>query len=580
MTQTIRQRRLVTHVAAAATAPALKKAQPAALPITTHAASTRHAQFNNRDHLVAPVIAVKESVLNGMLVLFDEFSAYPDAWEGVPLPVYHPQKGNVRVTANTTDVLEKQVIGRMFNVSADATAKALKAELWIDVEKAGTSDDGIEILRRLEAGENLEVSTGYFSDLELSSGFHDGKAYDGIHRNMRPDHVALLPAKKGACSWTDGCGAPRVNEPAANEDQSQVKYLLKDKQLAVTDAAGKPDHRLMTAAWATLHKGYRGNVYEGPGRRRAIAKLKALFTQEQLDLPVGEPNETTRFCLSANQNKYSHDDIAMMLREELAEEDANSWYYLQDVYDDFVIYSAESKTSTPLATSTQGLFKRSYSILDGEVTFGDAIPVVRQTVYVEVTGNEEKTMDKKKEIIDRLIADPTTSWKEEHRSVMVTINEAELTKLLPVENSSGVPAGAGSPAGGAGTGAAAAETAPARVAAEGAAAAPLFANAKAFLDAIPDPAIRRVLEQGLAANDRRKGALIAGLVANKACKFAKAELEAMELDWLEKVSESMSTSFVGQPPPRFQDRARASVDANDEVPDPPRFLTAPVQPAK
>lgn len=189
-------------------------------------------------------------------------------------------------------------------------------------------------------------------------------------------------------------------------------------------------------------------------------------------------------------------------------------------------------------------------------------------------------MDKKKEIIDRLIADPTTSWKEEHRSVMVTINEAELTKLLSVENSSGVPAGAGSPAGGAGTGAAAAETAPARVAAEGAAAAPLFANAKAFLDAIPDPAIRRVLEQGLAANDRRKGALIAGLVANKACKFAKAELEAMELDWLEKVSESMSTSFVGQPPPRFQDRARASVDANDEVPDPPRFLTAPVQPAK
>ena len=57
--------------------------------------------------------------------------------------------------------------------------------------------------------------------------------------------------------------------------------------------------------------------------------------------------------------------------------------------------------------------------------------------------------------------------------------------------------------------------------------APTYKTAKDYLDAIPDPAIRRVIEQGMAANERRKGTLVAALVANKACRFTKAELETM-----------------------------------------------------
>jgi len=51
---------------------------------------------------------------------------------------------------------------------------------------------------------------------------------------------------------------------------------------------GKPDHRLMGGAWAALHEGYRGNKYEGPGKAKAIAKLKALYKSEDMPLPTSE----------------------------------------------------------------------------------------------------------------------------------------------------------------------------------------------------------------------------------------------------------------------------------------------------
>lgn len=55
--------------------------------------------------------------------------------------------------------------------------------------------------------------------------------------------------------------------------------------LPVKDANGKPDHRLMGAAWAALHGGFRGSKYEGPKKTDAIAKLKKLYDQEGMTLP-------------------------------------------------------------------------------------------------------------------------------------------------------------------------------------------------------------------------------------------------------------------------------------------------------
>jgi hypothetical protein len=52
----------------------------------------------------------------------------------------------------------------------------------------------------------MELSTGLFVDLENEQGKWKDKEYCAIARNIRPDHLALLPDKKGACSVEDGAG--------------------------------------------------------------------------------------------------------------------------------------------------------------------------------------------------------------------------------------------------------------------------------------------------------------------------------------------------------------------------------------
>jgi hypothetical protein len=71
---------------------------------------------------------------------------------------------------------------------------------------------------------------------------------------------------------------------------SSKQYLVVDEDgkghLPVRDSPDGPlNHHLMGAAWAALHGGYRGNKYEGPGKEAAIAKLKALYRSEGMELP-------------------------------------------------------------------------------------------------------------------------------------------------------------------------------------------------------------------------------------------------------------------------------------------------------
>jgi hypothetical protein len=58
--------------------------------------------------------------------------------------------------------------------------------------------------------------------------------------------------------------------------------------LRVKDVDGSISRRLMGAAWAALHGGYRGNKYQGPNKQEAISKLKKLYEREGMDTPGGK----------------------------------------------------------------------------------------------------------------------------------------------------------------------------------------------------------------------------------------------------------------------------------------------------
>jgi len=106
--------------------------------------------------------------------------------------------------------------------NAHIDGDALKGEFWVDIAKAEkVGGQATQLLQRLRNNEAIDVSTGYFRDFIESPGTHDGKAYSGIARNLRPDHIAILLNETGACSWADGCGVPRINEAKAAENASQ-----------------------------------------------------------------------------------------------------------------------------------------------------------------------------------------------------------------------------------------------------------------------------------------------------------------------------------------------------------------------
>jgi len=168
----------------------------------------RHEMLEGRDHLVVPTVMIVEGVLNGsngrLYYPGDELEKSPQVWNHRPLVVYHPKGG----TACDPAVLNTRKIGVILNTSY--TAPKLRTESWIDVAAANRVDR--RVIESLESNQTVEVSTGLYTDNEMTSGEYNGKAYDAIARNYRPDHLAILPDLIGACSIKDGAGLLQLNE--------------------------------------------------------------------------------------------------------------------------------------------------------------------------------------------------------------------------------------------------------------------------------------------------------------------------------------------------------------------------------
>lgn len=193
-------------------------------PITIHAyleGDARYETFEGKKHLVVPVIALKEGVVNGLFVPGEELQ-WAHAWNGVPVPIGHPEVNGMPVSANSPQLLEKHNVGRMFNARFEDNA--LKGELWIDVLKAEALGQHA-LIKRLQNGTPVEVSTAYWSEDDFTSGNFNGREYYAVSRKLRPDHLAVLPNEQGACSWADGCGTPRVHHDQGSGNGAIAKAL-------------------------------------------------------------------------------------------------------------------------------------------------------------------------------------------------------------------------------------------------------------------------------------------------------------------------------------------------------------------
>ena len=165
-------------------------------------------QLEGRKHFVVPVVMILEGVWNGsngpLFYTTDELRRSVPHWNGRPVVVYHPDM-KFSHHAGNPEVFTKQRVGTVFNARLEG--KALKAEAWLDVDRLRDVD--WRVASAVGKAEMVEVSTGLFTDNEPAEGMWNGHPYVAVARNHRPDHLAILPDQKGACSVADGAGLCR-----------------------------------------------------------------------------------------------------------------------------------------------------------------------------------------------------------------------------------------------------------------------------------------------------------------------------------------------------------------------------------
>ncbi len=92
--------------------------------------------------------------------------------------------------------------------------------------------------------------------------------------------VLDIEEEKAVTKKEADCEHPASHYLVVEDPQKPTTWHLR-----VKNCSGELDHRLMGAAWAALHEGYRGNKYEGPNKEEAITKLKNLYKREGLETP-------------------------------------------------------------------------------------------------------------------------------------------------------------------------------------------------------------------------------------------------------------------------------------------------------
>ena len=212
--------------------------------------------------MVIPIVALREGVFQCAtcptpeLYLAEQFGRIAAAWNDRMVTIGHPQVNGMFVSAGSTGIWERDGIGRIKNAKVDG--EKLKVEAHIDMVKVSElGSDALDLIQRIVRGEQIDVSVGAFVDTVPQSGFSHGKEFHAVQTNYVPDHLAILPVGvAGACSWEDGCGAPRVNNACACGGAGACQCATADPALADAQLGDRTRREMLTSAIATKERGF------------------------------------------------------------------------------------------------------------------------------------------------------------------------------------------------------------------------------------------------------------------------------------------------------------------------------------
>lgn len=293
-------------------------------------AKVRREVRNKRAYFVAPASMIVPGVIPGsqgpLYYPEERFSRGYSVWNGMPVVVNHPTDGDGNyVSARDPDVLEKYGIGYVFRANWD---DKLLAEAWIDEDDVRRVSP--KVYNALLHDQTVELSTGLFTlNEEAPEGATvNGRTYTHVVIDYTPDHLAILPEIKGACSLDDGCGL-NVNlctcegqgcegciTRVSNKDYFLVEKLKKKMSMASIladeiEAAGdgtlifKHNGKTYKHTYKIVGEGISQDVELGSDKPSEVQKIDGYYRRSKTSSPPAatEPNSPNSKPTGNEMNK-------------------------------------------------------------------------------------------------------------------------------------------------------------------------------------------------------------------------------------------------------------------------------------
>lgn len=244
---------------------------------------------------------------------------------------------------------------------------------------------------------------------------------------------------------------------------------------------------------------------EGASSIKDGAGLLANQKTEELPAPkLAKFRETILTANSEDSLMSLVDSVRAAVYTKYEKPDQNKWVYIEDIYEDAVVFCVEGKC-----------YKENYAEDDGTVTLlGNVIEVTREVTYEPLVANEKAQMDRNT-LIEAL--------GDEHKDFVTNMSDAQVSALLKLK-----------------------AEAPAPKAPE----APVVNSLEDVLKLAP-AGVKAVVEQALATNAKVRDELVAKVVANKANQFTEDELKAFSNEVLEKLAGLALAANAATPEPKF-----------------------------
>jgi hypothetical protein len=257
--------------------------------LETATCAARRVDFWGRSFRVVPAVLVRAQVLRNNLgatflpaeEITDDWAAQ---WNNIPVLVGpHPSVEGYASSGRTPELINERGVGWIFNARAengpDGTRR-LVGEVWLDESRAAVVAGFQAVIDRLDAGQPVELSTGFAVQMDEVAGVHNGQSYELTLHPEGADHLVISVEMTGACSVLHGCGLGANEEGDVEDKDKQTKEAGAGNDTP-TQSVGGTQHPASDFAYAPSGapaSDWKLPIFDADHVRAALAR----FNQTQL----------------------------------------------------------------------------------------------------------------------------------------------------------------------------------------------------------------------------------------------------------------------------------------------------------